>query len=277
MPIVSKKPAGGAPVEAVKPQSKIAVTKPVAKPWYVRGDATADAVAKEDHRIEEEQAQRGKLFRFWLEKGEEGAITFVDGFLTEKGVLDTFMFREHSLFMNGRWGNNFVCVSEQEPCPICEGGDTPSLVGCFTIIDHRDYVSKKGNKYSNTRKLFVAKRNSLKLLQKEATKHGGLAGCQFDVSRIGDQAPRVGDVFSFSEKGDLKQLAQHYTQEFIDPATKKKVVRSNFVPADYGGEIHYLTASELRKLGFGKGSPIGGEGPVSGAKQASSDVEEELG
>jgi hypothetical protein len=272
MPILSKKPASGSPVTTAKTQSK-----PVAKPWYVRGDATADAVAKEDHRIEEEQAQRGKLFRFWLEKGDEASVTFVDGHLTEKGVLDSFMFREHSLFMNGRWGNNFVCVSEQEPCPICEGGDTPSLVGCLTVIDHRDYVSKKGNTYSNTRKLFVAKRNSWKLLQKEATKHGGLAGCRFDVSRIGDQAPRVGDVFSFTDKSDPKVLAKQYVQEFVDPKTKVKTAKSNFVPADYGEEIHYLTGAELRKLGFGKGIPIGGEGPVHGAKPASSDVEKELG
>ena len=129
---------GGATDKAAKPQAQ-----PAKKPWYVRGDATADAVAKEDHRIEEEQSQRGKLFRFWLEKGGEGAITFIDGTLTEKGVLDSFMFREHSLFMNGKWGNIFVCTAEQEPCPICEGGDQPSLVGCFTVIDHRSTPAKK--------------------------------------------------------------------------------------------------------------------------------------
>ena len=268
MPILNKKASD----KAAKPQAQ-----PTKKPWYVRGDATADAVAKEDHRIEEEQAQRGKLFRFWLEKGGEGAITFVDGNLTEKGVLDSFMYREHSLFMNGKWGNTFVCVAEQEPCPICEGGDQPSLVGVFTIIDHRKYTSKKGNTYENTRKLFVAKRNTLKLLQKEASKHGGLAGCQFDVSRIGDQAPRVGDVFSFSEKGDPKALAKQYVHEVTDPASKKKTTICDFQVANYDEEIRYFTAKELRKLGFGTGSPIGGEGPVHGAKSATSDVEQELG
>lgn len=266
MPIISgnKKPTPGP------------VTQPK-KPWYVRGDAVAEEVAKEDLRVEEEQASRGKMFRFWLEKGDEAPITFVDGNLTDKGVLDSFMFREHSLMINGRWGNNFVCVSEQEPCPICDGGDKPSLVGVFTIIDHRDYTSKKGNVYSNTRKLLVAKRNTFKLLQREASKHGGLAGCRFDVSRIGDQSPRVGDVFSFTEKGDPVALAQTYTYDVIDPQTKKKSVASSFVAADYGEEIRYLSAAELRKLGFGKGSPIGGESPISGIKPASLDVEKELG
>ena len=117
----------------------------------------------------------------------------------------------------------------------------------------------------------------MKLLQKEATKHGGLAGCQFDVSRIGDQAPRVGDVFSFSEKNDPKLLAQQYVHEVVDPTTKKKTVVCDYQVADYDQEIRYFTAAELRKLGFGTGSPIGGEGPVHGAKQASADVEQELG
>lgn len=245
--------------------------------WFKKGDATQTAIQQEEKRIEEQQAQKGKMWRFWLEKGESAAVTFVDGFLTDKGILDCFMYREHSLMLNGKWGNHFVCTSEQEPCPICEVGDNPSLVGVFTIIDHREYTSKKGDKFTDTPRLFVAKRGTLKQLQQLASKRDGLAGCTFDVSRMGEQAAAVGDVFDFTEKQEVSVLRKKFVREIKDAKSGKSEVKSIFVPADYTEEITYRTADEIRALGIGK-APIGSEsGPVMGAKHAGKNVDEALG
>lgn len=256
----------------------LSAVKPAAS-WFKKGDAVAGEITKEEAKVEQKMAQRGKMWRFFMEKGEgPSPITFVDGNLTEKGLLDcSMLYREHHLCLNGKWGNFIVCVAESEPCPACEGGDEPSLVGVFTVIDHREYISKKGDKYTDTAKLFVAKRGTFKLLQQYATKRGGLAGCRFDVSRLGDQAPVVGDGFDFTDKQDIDVLRKKYVRKFIDPNTKQEVIKSIFVPANYEDEIIYRTAAEIRALGIGK-TPIGGEtGPVSGAIKATQDVDEAMG
>jgi hypothetical protein len=46
------------------------------------------------------------------------------------------MFYEHRVRLNGEW-ENYICTAEadqSQPCPICEGGDRPSLVGVMTVI-----------------------------------------------------------------------------------------------------------------------------------------------
>lgn len=243
---------------------------PKKKSWFTRGDSTQDAIAKEDKRIEDKMAAQGRMFRFWLPAEESAAITFVDGDLTDKGVLDCFMYREHTLFLQGKWNNFYPCTGDDEPCPICETGDDPSLVGVFTIIDHREYKGKKAI-YKDQPKLFVAKRGTLKILQQIASKRGGLAGCTFDVTRTSDDKANVGDLFDFTEKTDIATLRKKYVQKNKDG--KPETV---FKPAVYEEEIVYYSADELRKQGFGKGTPIGAEGPVSGAKKASKDVETEM-
>lgn len=260
---IAKKSGASAPASSKEPEAK--------KSWYTRGDSTASAIKKEDKRIEEKIANQGRLFRFWIEPEESGAITFIDGDLTKEGILDCFMYREHQLFMGGSWRNWFPCTSEQEPCPICETGDDPSLVGVFTIIDHREFKGKKAV-YKDNQKLFVAKRGTLKILQQSATKRGGLAGATFDVTRSSADKANVGDVFDFTEKNEIAVLRKKFVRKNKDG--KPETV---FVPADYEEEIKYFPADELRKMGFGKGPPIGGEGPVSGSKKASKDVEEEMG
>ena len=48
----------------------------------------------------------------------------------------------------------------------------------------------KGKVIKNTRKLFIAKNQTIKMLTKLAAKRGGLQGCTFDVARTGDKEPR---------------------------------------------------------------------------------------
>jgi hypothetical protein len=116
----------------------------------------------------------------------------------------------------------------------------------LTVIDHREHKIKNGPNagkiISNRRKLFVAKRNTIKLLTKIAVKRGGLTGCTFDVSRTDDKKPAVGDVFDFTHKFEsLKEIADKYGLKLEDVQ-----------PADYGSEIKFRSPEELIALGVGK-------------------------
>jgi len=180
--------------------------------------------------------------------------------------------------MNGSWDNHFVCTQDIEPCPICEGGDQPSLVGVLTIIDHRIAKSKDGTKtYQDQQRLFVAKKDTIKVLQNLAGKRGGLAGCVFDIMRTGDKSPSVGNQFDFQEKvADLKSLEVKYTRETVDEKGVKKVV-TKFKPANYETEIVFKPAKELRELGFGHAKVIGGEtGPTESGTGAKPDLDQQL-
>jgi hypothetical protein len=228
--------------------------------WMKMG-AESTALAKADALAQEmRKNQQGKLFRYWMAVGEEGRATFVDGVLTNEGYLEPPRYYEHQLFLNGSWQNWFVCPQMTAPhlgetCPVCLSKDTPSLVSVFTVIDHREFISKKDptKKYKDTLKLFVAKSSTMEMLQKIASKKGGLAGCTFDISRIGDKSPPVGSMFDFVEKQELDVLQQKYTREEVDPKTNAKMIKSIFVPADYEKEIEFLSAEELMKLGLGAG------------------------
>jgi len=203
---------------------------------------------------EQRKSEQGKLYRFWMKEKEEGRITFIDGDLVD-GVLCPPRYYEHNLFMNGSWNNFFACPEKTNPeandkCPICESGDRPSLVALFTILDHRQIQSTKDkNKvYKDQKKLLVAKPQTFELLNKHAMKRGGLAGCTFDASRVGDKSASVGSMFDFVEKNPVEELKKVYMIEKVDPKTNTKSKVTNFTPADYEAEIVYRTGDELRKL-----------------------------
>lgn len=207
------------------------------------GAAAQTAMAKEDHK--QEMNAKGKVLRWWIKLNDEKQITFLDGNVVD-GVLDIPFFYEHMIQMNGKW-TNFICTQDTEPCPICEGGNTPSYVGVMSIIDHSE-ETYKDKVYKNQRRLFSAKRETIKLLQKKAIKHGGLRGVKFDVSRTGDKSASVGSVFDFAEK---------VTDQFLTNAYK-----TDAAPINYAEVLaaQYLSASDLRKMGFGSlNSAVGSE------------------
>lgn len=255
---------GPAAQPAPQPQQQHSAPAPTA-PWFKTGKEAKAAVEEADRKTEEKREAAGRAWRFYLKEGEEARVTFVDGELDADGLLRNPVFKEHNLMQNGRYGNFFVCTSDQEPCPICEGGDEPALVQAFTIIDHREVKSKDQTKtYTNMRRLFVAKRNVMKLLQSKAGKQGGLVGCTFDVMRSGSNAPNTGDSFDFVEKNTLADLQGYFQKE--DEKTKQK--ETYFVPLNYAEEISYHDAAELRKMGYGSGSPVGSESVKQGTTPA---------
>lgn len=221
-----------------------------------RGSDSVKLQEQEKAQQELRKASFGRLWRWFLKEGEEGKLTFVDGQLDSQGFLVPPRVYEHTVMHNGKW-TNFVCPEKSDPslgfkCPICAGGDQPSLVSFFTVIDHRVFVSKKdGKTVTNTRKLLVAKPQSMEMLAKMAIKRDGLAGCTFDVSRNGNKSPNIGNVFDFTEKRSIEECQKLYVEQIQDEKTKKIETRSLFVPADYDNEIECLTPEELIMLGFG--------------------------
>jgi len=261
----------------VTPQTK--AQAPAASGWMKTGAASAAAAQTEQAEAQKRKEEMGKAFRFWLEDGEEARITFVDGDLVEtpngKFLLPP-RFYEHNLFLNGRWGNTFVCPEKTAPdsgekCPICESGDRPALVALFTVIDHREYTSKNdaSKKYKDTVKLYVATTGVFEQLNSLAQKVGGLAGTTWDVKRTGDKSPRVGNNFfpipspsNNQSKGDIAKLQQMYVMERLDPKTGQKSTVTKFVPLVYEQEIIFRTGDQLRQMGLGKPvTQVSGFGP----------------
>lgn len=229
--------------------------------WLKKGEASADLATKEAAEAAKRKEEQGKMWRFYLKDKEEARITFVDGVLGEKGSLVPPRFYEHTVYFNGSW-TTFVCPAKstdgQDKCPICEGGDRPSLVAMFTIIDHRVFKSTNGKEYTNTPRLYPAKSITFEMLNKLAQKRGGLAGTTWDVSRVGDKAAAVGSMFDFVEKSDdIEALKAKYTRTTKDEKTGKETTHTIFVPADYDTEIVYRTGEQLLGLGLGKAPNVG--------------------
>lgn len=232
--------------KAAAPAQTSPVTSSGTASFLKKGKAAKEAFDKEETKA---QINKDRPFRFFLKNGGESSITFLDGNL-EDGALNIPYFYEHFVKISGR-AQNFVCTQDEEPCPICEGGDSPSFVGVLTVIDHSSYTGKDGKEYKDQVRLFVPKRGTIKQLQKFAEKRGGLRGCRFDVSRTGDKEPAVGNVFDFTEKLTEQQLVKTYGEK----AT----------PLDYSKALGYLPAKDLRKLGFGSmHAPIGAEAGAGG-------------
>lgn len=239
--------------------------------WMKQGDAAKQLEEQAKQEAIARQEQMGKLWRFSLEKGETGEITFVDGLLDPKyNSLNPPRFYEHNLCINGKWGNFYVCPEKTDPqtggkCPICAGGDKPGLVALFTVVDHNPYTTKKGVTIVNSRKLFVATPTVFESLNTiaQALKGNGLMGRRFSVTRANTAtSARVGTTFTALDKEPLDELKTKYIRTFERMNAKKekeKVTENAFTVADYEKEIDYKTADELAKLGFGPG----GNGPSS--------------
>jgi len=203
---------------------------------FLKKGADAQKVLVAEQAAQDLRDKDKGAFRFWIPKGAETSVTFLDGDLDENGLLDIPVFYEHNLKLNGKWGNLFVCTRDSEPCPLCETGNTPSCCAALTVIDHSSYVSKKDNKtYADNVKLMIIKSGTRKDLQRLAVKRQGLTGCTFDVSRKNeDKSPAVGDLFDFSQKLSPEDLEAKW-------GDKSK-------PLDYAKEIVYMEADEITKL-----------------------------
>lgn len=204
-------------------------------------DAVA-AMQKADAEREARKNAAGKPLRFRMKVGEDATITFLDGRIDpDTGILDIPYANEHTLKVGDRW-ENFICTEDEEPCPICAAGEKKAFVGYLTVMDHRPYEYEKDGKkvtVEHSRRLYVAKTDTLKQLQKMAEKNeDGLVGATYEVSRTGDKKPNVGDYFekvAIHEKSDL-------VEAFGDEAD----------PLNYSEHTPLYSAAQLAEMGVGK-------------------------
>ncbi len=241
--------------------------------FLMKGAAAKAAVQQEEVKAEARRASFGRLKPFKIPYNGDKQATFLDGSLDADGMLDIPRFYQHKIQVGSGW-ESFVCTAEidtSQPCPLCESGDKPSLVGVMTVIDHSVFVQDKGPNagkvYKNQRRLFVAKEGTLKSLNKLAAKpeRNGLALCTFDISRGPENkhCPSVGDTFDFVCKNtSLAAIAAKY-----------EIKPEDCVPATYDGdegEIVYRTPAQLIELGLGK--PHTGVGYEKGVAAAKDDL-----
>lgn len=218
---------------------------------FLKTGAAAVHAAMEKDDIE--RASRFKPFRFWIERGEETRFTFLDGGIESGVLVPGVAFLEHMLKKTGSKGfDNICCVQEEEDCPICLDGDRPSLVFAMTILDHTEWKDKDGKLHEHQRRLFVCKGDTFKMLQMKAMKPTpgtsetapmGLQYVTFNVGRVGEKSPGVGNVFDFVARTNLDTLVK-----------LTKMTAEDLQPLDYTKAITVLKADDLRKIGHGQGS-----------------------
>lgn len=216
-------------------------------------EARKGILAKEDQKAEARKAEYGKLWRFYIKQDDvdkDYNITFLDGDLDDEGLIANPMFYEHNVKVNGRW-TNFVSCCEDEPDPLMEAGEQPYAAQAFTVIDHTPYTSKDGKEYKHTKKLFVCKKSTMELLQKIATKNGGLKGLHLSVTRTGNMKPNVGDFFHVEESFSPEELIDILVEDGVKKDDAAKMVE----PADYEEQLTYYTAEELVKMGIATKAP----------------------
>ncbi len=238
------------------------------------GQERAAMMKVAEEKAEARAEQFGKMWRFYIgskkeDLNKDNQITFLDGDLDKHGMLDNPAFHEHSLKFNGRI-MNFVSCCDDEPDPISLAGREPYEAMAFTVIDHTERKDKEGKKFKHRKKLFVAKRPVLLRLQKYATKHGGLTGLTFTISRTGKKTTNVGDVWDCDGKSSMKELREMLRDDGVE---KDKLLELT-TPAVYENELVYYTAKELKKMGMVESvSTISSKAPNEDAE----DLDEELG
>lgn len=240
---------------------------------FIKKGAAAKAIVSEEREKTETRQleyEREKLARkFYITAGKQANITFVDGNLFE-GILENVYYEHNITPPGGKPGKDtksYVCIGEAEAdegkqCPLCADGDTPRHVVALTVIDHSEYIDKKGVSHKNQKKLFLATDKTQKKLELEATTRGGLSGAKYISTRSNEAfEPRVGGTFTFLEKFKQSEVVAMYGEDSMSPLDYEKV-------------LPIYTYEELIKFGYG--SSIMDVSKEAAAVADQVDVEHEL-
>lgn len=156
-----------------------------------------------------------KPWRFYLKTGEERRVIFLDPISGEEPV----QFHEHNVNINGKWNNHFTCTAgiPGHKCFFCEQDkekeqNSRYFATAFTVLDTTEYTTKSGEKGSNTKKLFIAKSRTMRLLQRKLKKAieetGGLRTWSMDCYRSGGKVAAVGDDFVLGDRVDIDNMEE---------------------------------------------------------------------
>lgn len=218
--------------------------------WYDKGDGAAD---KEKNRRDSVVFQPD---RFWMKNGSEAIIVFVPTSATgeDNGKVSLFAINEHNPRKEGTFMNWITCVNgvhSSDPC--CEvDAKGRYWVGYHTIVDCREWVSKKGDRTQFELKLYPAKLDTSNLVKRRAQdlkkKDLSLAWAEFTVARDGEKSPAVGNDLSFNRhilpekmfphvmyKG--KKLSDLYSEAMADPKKMDRLKKTFDVVTDENGNL----------------------------------------
>ena len=217
--------------------------------WFDRGDEGVLKSKQIDKELELKRAQKGN-FPFHLALNETGQLTFLDS--------PKFYFSQHSVKM----GNSYIpltCIKEMDNCPLCQSGLNPAYVATATVIDHREYVSKKtGERFKNQKRVIVLKgRAKARILQLMSQNGNDVAGCLMTVTRGPEpQSCGTGEVFDILKKVPMDVL-KRMAPKPKEGQTAEQAAEEFITPLDYATMFAPKTAEELRALLGGSDVPVG--------------------
>lgn len=150
--------------------------------WFQRGNAA----------FQQEKARMDRplpVSRFWLEDGKSKDIIWVED---EAAAVYEHEYRNRQ----GKWGNYLTCLQgSYNETPCCERIEVVRAVGHYTIVDIEGYFSKKNNKQVRYVLCDLAvKFGTQKVIDKEKEDEVSLTGKRYRITRLGDKAPRSGNV-----------------------------------------------------------------------------------
>lgn len=156
---------------------------------------------------QQEAAERGKPFRFWLDKGQSAKIIILDtAFSTAPHVY------EHTIPGPGgdfKKSKREIVAPDIEHDPLEDVlGKKAAWMGLFTILDLRPYT-KDDKTYEFTKKILAVKQSYLESFYKyedfAMKKYGTCRGLVLNLERDTDQmSANIGTIMPFeNDQGDL--------------------------------------------------------------------------
>lgn len=223
------------------------------------GNAILEMQKKHEQVMEQREAQRNKMFTFFVKPGEERKVIFLDFGIGTDGGPSGYAYHQHSLYDENKPKKeryqSYVCLSDFDDedgrpmsCPLCEEGDEPKHIVCGAIIDLTPYKKADGTVVPYSRMLYAAGPKSWGLLQKQWAKRKGLQGKVFEIGRAEKKSTATGDIFDYVDTITPEQALADYGVKVED-----------WTLPDYEDEIGILTEQQLREMGFGLGPAAGSE------------------
>ena len=231
-------------------------TNPVAASsgWAAGVQGMATAAAENKARS---SGGGGKVFRFWIPKGESTEIIILDDQPTE------FRHEHNAIGDSGKWDEFHNCVkaTHGDHCPACQSMEKPSYYGMFlSVLDLSEYTAKNGDEVTFSRKLLCVKPFTFERWKKRIDRciedNGTLRGAVFELSRSsGNTSPATGDDLSFIEMDEDIDVEGSYVRVWTDNDGKKHEDDCSTV-LDYSAVLPNETEEDLRRI-FGTAAPAG--------------------
>lgn len=177
--------------------------------WYQKGYDKAEeqvAATTKDYTRE-----------FFLKGGDSAKINILDE--------ESFNIRDH--FVNGK--GFFTCIQGigDDNCPLCESGIKATNHFVFNVLDHREYVDKKGNSHKDQVKIWRVGITLLRVLEKKRSKHGAYPSLDIEVSKMGQGQSVAYDieVEKRAKKVTLPEGAELYDlEQVLAPKSRKELL-----------------------------------------------------